>query len=134
MGVIGEGVDLLKLVDKGMNADLYRQLGEWIDKVTDLQKELEGLKVENANLKESLHFKGQFRRIDGHSFIEGDEEEVCSRCAQVDFRPIYLLDMNIDGRGNRATCPHCKTARAGLAPPMSRKKAEENARRMADSG
>ncbi|MGA3054815.1 MAG: hypothetical protein ABSD63_11455 [Candidatus Korobacteraceae bacterium] len=134
MGVIGEGVDLLKLVDKGMNADLYKQLGEWIDKVADQQKELEGLRAENARLKECLLFKGLFRRIASHTFVEGDEEEVCSRCAQVDFRPVYLLDMNIDGRGNRATCPYCKTARAGPAPPISRKKAEENARRRADSG
>jgi hypothetical protein len=27
VGVIGEGVDLLKLVDEGVNADLYKQLG-----------------------------------------------------------------------------------------------------------
>jgi hypothetical protein len=43
VGVIGEGVDLLKLVDKGVNADLYKQLGEWIDKVGNLQREVEEL-------------------------------------------------------------------------------------------
>ena len=43
MGVIGEGVDLLKLVDEGVNADLYKQIGEWIDKVENLQREVEEL-------------------------------------------------------------------------------------------
>jgi hypothetical protein len=45
VGVIGEGVDLVELVDKGVNADLYKQLGEWIDidKVGNLQREVEEL-------------------------------------------------------------------------------------------
>ena len=54
MGVISEGVDLLKLVDKGVNADLYKQLGEWIDKVANLQKDVEELRAKNLQLGERL--------------------------------------------------------------------------------
>jgi len=34
---ISEGVDLLNLLDKAKNADLYKKLGEWIEKVQSLQ-------------------------------------------------------------------------------------------------
>ncbi len=123
MGIIGEGIDLLKLVDKGRNADLYKQLGEWIDKVTELQKANELLSGENVKLREQLRFKGAVTRIAGRSYVDGDDEEICSRCAEVDHVPVHLLDMVIDDRGRRATCPHCKTPR-GNGRPTRRQEAE----------
>jgi NAD-dependent dihydropyrimidine dehydrogenase PreA subunit len=131
VGVIGEGVDLLKLVDKGVNADLYKQLGEWIDKVGNLQREVEECRAKNLQLEERLRFKGKIQKIAGHTYVEGDDEEICVRCAAVDLRPVPLVDMDIDGRGRRATCPQCKTAR-GVGPPIPKKRAEETARRLAD--
>jgi hypothetical protein len=71
------------------------------------------------------------KRIAGHSYVDGDDEEICSRCAEVDARVVHLLDMNIDGRGMKATCPQCKTAKGGLGPPVRGQKAEETARRIA---
>ncbi len=123
MSVIGDGFDLLKLVDKGVNAELYKQLGDWIDKVASLQKQVEALTAKNLQLEEQLRFKGAFQRIAGHTFADGDDEEICDRCAQVDFRPVRLMEMNIDGQGKRAACPQCRTARAGFGP-ISRKQAE----------
>ena len=79
MGVVGDGVDLLRLVDKGAHADLYKQLGEWIDKVADLQKEKDELQSKNRRLEEQLVFKGSFRQTGTHSYVEGQEEEICSR-------------------------------------------------------
>jgi hypothetical protein len=132
VSVIGEGVDLLRLVDKGVNAELYKQLGEWIDKVRSLQKDVDDLTATNLQLEERLRFKGNVQRIAGRTYVDGSDDEMCSRCAVVDFLAVPLLDMNIDGRGRRATCPQCKTARGDMAPPIPRRKAEENARRIAD--
>jgi hypothetical protein len=125
LSLIGDGMDILKLVDKGVNADLYRQLGEWIDRVLDLQKQNDVLSTELNNLKEQLRFKGRFIRVGGHTFVDGDDEEVCSRCAQVDNRPVYVVDMLIDKLGRRAACPHCK-AQTGLHDPLRRTNLEQH--------
>ena len=122
MGVIGEGVDLLKLVDKGVNADLYKQLGEWIDKVANLQKDVEELRAKNLQLEERLRFKGKIQKIDGHVYVDDDDDEICPRCAAVDLRPVPLLDMNIDGRGMRATCPQCKIAIGNFGGPIPKRR------------
>ena len=124
MGVVGEGVDLLRLVDKGINADLYKQLGEWIDKVKKLERDVDDLTAKNLQLEERLRFKGKIQKIAGHTYVEGEDEEICPRCAAVDLRAVPLLDMNLDGRGLKATCPQCKTAIGNIAPPLSREKAE----------
>jgi hypothetical protein len=96
-----------------------------------LQQDNKSLIDENARLKEQLRFKSTVRRVAGHTYVDGDDEEICSRCAEVDFRVVHLLDMNVDGRGKKATCPQCKTAMGGMAPPLSREKLEENARKKA---
>ena len=125
MGIVSEGVDLLRLVDKGANADLYKQLGEWIDKVTALQTAADELTSTNRRLEEKLRFKGKFQRFAGRTYVDDDEEEVCSRCAEIDLRPVRVMDMNIDGTGKRATCPQCKTRRGDLSPPISKRRAQE---------
>ena len=86
MSLIGEGMELLGLFDKAKNADLYKQLGDWIDKVRVLQIENEHLLTERKELKEQLRFKGVLERINGHTFVQGDDEEICPSCAAVTMR------------------------------------------------
>ncbi len=100
--------------------------------VAALQQENSLLVGENAQLTEKLRFRSSVQRIAGHSYADGDNEEICSRCAEVDLQPVHLLDLNIDGRGKMATCPQCKTASGSPAPPISRKRAEEIARKRAE--
>lgn len=108
MGLIGEGIDLLKLVDKARNADLYKQLGEWIDRVGELQKRNSALEAELVELKGRLNFMRAAERISGHTFVEGDDEEVCSRCAEVDRRGVHLISGMVAGHGRWSICPQCK--------------------------
>jgi hypothetical protein len=111
MGLISEGVDLLKLANKVQNADLYKQLGEWIDKVTELQKQNDELKTECNQLREQIRFKSILERNDGHTFIQGDDEEICPSCAAVSMRAVHLEPMhNPKPPYQKATCPACKTA------------------------
>jgi hypothetical protein len=133
MGVISEGVELLNLVDKAKNAELYKQLGEWVSRVEHVKKERDDLAARVLDLSEQLRFKGDVEYIAGHTFARGCDEEICSRCADVDHKPVRLRDMNINGRGMTATCPECKTSVGNSRPPISRKKAEANAERRAAS-
>lgn len=116
MSLFGDGLRLLKLVDKGVNSELYRQLGEWIDKVADLQKQNEALEQENSGLRDRLKFKGTVIRIRGHSFVEGDDEEICSRCAEAENKPIHLVVTTHEKLGAKATCPECKTSQSHWEP------------------
>lgn len=110
MSLFGEGIEMLKLVDQGRNAVLWHQLGQWIDKVSELQKRNEELVTENATLREEVRFKGVLERIDGHTFVQGDDEEICSRCAEVDKRLVHLLALHSSKPPyQKATCPSCKT-------------------------
>jgi hypothetical protein len=131
MTVIGEGLELLKFVDKAKNAELYKQLGEWISKVEQLQKDKDALAVKLLDLSDQLRFKGKVEVIAGHTFVEGLDQEICPRCADVDHKAVRLQDMNIDGRGLKATCPQCKTALGRITPPITRQRAEETAKRRA---
>ncbi|MFZ0661387.1 MAG: hypothetical protein WAM66_01735 [Acidobacteriaceae bacterium] len=109
MGIVSEGVDVLKLVNKVQNADLYRELDGWIDKVRDLQKENEIFREERDSLREQVRFKGVIERVNGHVFIQGEDEEVCPKCAEVDLKPIHLIPHHSKHAPfQKAWCPKCE--------------------------
>jgi hypothetical protein len=125
MGLISEGVDLLKLANKAQNADLYKELAGWIDRVTDLQKQNDQLKTERDELREEIRFKGIVERIKGHTFVQGDDEEICPRCAEVDRKPVHLLPRMPQKSGwPKAACPQCHTPTVN-AMPLSREEAQK---------
>lgn len=107
MSIIGDGLEILALIDKAKNADVYRQLGDYIDKIRDQQLENDRLHTEVRELSERLRFKGILLRINGHVFAEGDEEELCPRCAEVDHQPVHLMRFRNDKGQVRLRCPEC---------------------------
>jgi|SRR6185437_8915413 len=109
MGIVSEGVDLLRLVNKAQSVDLYRELGAWIDKVADLQKENDALRQERDALKEQVRFKSVIERVNGHLFIQGEDEEICPRCAEADLQPIHLIPHHSkQAPFQKAWCPKCQ--------------------------
>lgn len=109
MSIIGEGLEILGLIDKAKNADVYRQLGDYIDKVREQQIENDRLHTEIRDLKEQLRFKGVIERINGHVFVRGDDEEICPRCAEVKLLPIHLIPQRSKHAPfQKAFCPECK--------------------------
>lgn len=107
MGMLSEGIEILGLIDKVKNSDLYRQLGTYIDKVREQQIENDHLHAEVRDLREQLRFKGSLERIKGHVFTEGDEEELCPHCAEAERRPIHLMRLRNDKGQTRLGCPKC---------------------------
>lgn len=96
-----------------------------------LKQENSSLAIENAQRRERLRFKRTLKRINGHTYIDGDDAEMCSRCAAVEYLAVPLQDMNLDGSGRKATCPHCRMPR-GNGPPIPRKRSEGIAQRIAE--
>jgi hypothetical protein len=110
MSLIGDGIEIMNLIDKAKNADLFKQLGEWIDKVLKLQGQVDELTTERNTLKEYLRFKAALERINGHTFVEGDDEELCPRCAEVDLRPVHLMPFDwVKPPFMKTVCPACQT-------------------------
>src|SRR5580704_12819823 len=110
MSVIGEGLEILGLIDKAKNADVYRQLGDYIEKIREQQIENDKLHTEVLDLKEQLKFKGVLERINGHVFIQGDDDEICPGCAESDLKPIHLIPHHSKHAPfQKAWCPKCQT-------------------------
>jgi hypothetical protein len=105
MSLIGDGVDVLKLVNKGANADLYEKLGKFIDRANDLQAKVEELEETNKELNNRLRVNGSLFHVYGVLFIQDDPYPLCSKCYEADR---LLIHLNITEH-YVPTCPNCKT-------------------------
>jgi hypothetical protein len=108
MGIVGDGVELLRLVNVGVNSDLYSKLATWIDKVAALQTEVEKLQESNKSLREQLQFRGTVIRVGPCAYVDGDDEPICMHCADVDNFPVHIWEQYVPGRGLTPVCPRCK--------------------------
>jgi hypothetical protein len=110
MSLIGDGLAILNLVDKGRNAPLYMQLGEWIDKVAELQGERDELIEEIRSLRERARLQGAVQRLQGHTYVQGSDDEICPACMALHSRLVFLEAMRSERPPYvKATCPACKT-------------------------
>jgi hypothetical protein len=110
MSLIGEGLELLGLLDKARNAELYKQLGDYIEKVRTLQIENDSLSEKVREYERQLKFKGTLERVNGHTFIQNDDEEICPCCAESDLKPIHLIPHRSKYPPyQKAWCPKCQT-------------------------
>ena len=103
MSIIGDGLEILGLIDKAKNADVFRQLGDYIDKIRALHLENDCLADRLKEVERQLVFNGKIERIKGHVFVEGDDEEICPRCAEVD-RQAVPPDASARPPGWSASC------------------------------
>lgn len=108
MGMIGDGVEIMKLVNIGANADLYGKLAKYVDEAQELKSKVEKLEEANKELREQLRFKGTVVRVAGFAYVDGDDEPICSRCADVDNRPVHVTIQRHEKMGFLAMCPQCK--------------------------
>jgi hypothetical protein len=108
MGMIADGLELVKLANIGANAEIHEKLGKFVEKAQELQAKVETLEEQNKELREQLLFKGMVVRIGGQVYVNGDDEPICSRCADVDNRPVHLRTHEDPKLGKIVICPHCK--------------------------
>jgi hypothetical protein len=133
MGVLNDGLELLEVMRKGLSAAQDKEIGDLITEIRHVQTERDSLAVRVLDLSEQLRFKGRVEYIAGATFVEGFDQEICPRCADVEHKPVRLQDMTVDGRGMKATCPQCKTA-IGNRSPITRQQAEKSAAKRLAAG
>lgn len=125
MGIIGEGKDLLNLINKGVNRELYEKLSEYLDKVMSLQLErgelqesLRAAKSRVAELEELVRFKGKLTRVHHSLKVAGENRFICILHWEKENQAISLLDYG----DFRWYCPACKAIyekREGPEEPYS---------------
>ena len=113
MGIIGDGIEIMKLANMGANADVHEKLGKFVEKAQELQAKIETLEEANKQLNERLRFNGTVVRVGGHVYVDGDDEPICSRCADVDNRPVHLTSHRDSKMGQIVMCPQCKSQGRG---------------------
>jgi hypothetical protein len=87
----------------------FINIGEWIEKVLDLQERNDELTTERNQLREQVRFKSVLERVNGHIFIQGDDEEICPRCAEADSKAVHLISVHPQHPPyQKAGCPNCK--------------------------
>jgi hypothetical protein len=118
MGMISDGLEVMKLANVAANADLYEKLAKFVEKAQELQAKVESLEASNKELQEQLRFKGRIIRIWKCTYVDGDEEPICQRCAEVDGIPVHFIESRVGSLGDRFFCPQCKT-RSGNQFPRS---------------
>jgi hypothetical protein len=76
MGIIGDGLEILKLVNIGANAELYGKLAKFVEETQELKAKVEALEETNRDLIEQLRFKGNIVRVQGNVYVDGDDERI----------------------------------------------------------
>jgi hypothetical protein len=123
MGMISDGLEVMKLANVA-NADLYEKLAKYVEKAQELQAKVESLEAANKDLQERLRFKGRIVRVWKCTYVDGEEEPICQRCAEVDGIPVHFIESKVGSLGERFFCPQCKTK---SGHQTSRSKAEQRA-------
>jgi hypothetical protein len=108
MGIIGDGLEILKLVNMGANAELYGKMAKFVEETQELKVKVDALEEANRDLIDKLRFKGTIVRIQGNVYVDGDDEPICSRCADIDHRPVHISHHRDIKMGLMAMCPQCK--------------------------
>jgi len=118
MGMISEGLEVMKLANVAANADLYEKLAKYVEKAQELQAKVESLEGLNKELQERLRFKGKIVRVWQCTYVDGDEEPICQRCAEVDGIPVHFIESKVGNLGDRFFCPQCKTKSGHQVPRL----------------
>jgi len=108
MGIIDQGKELLDLLQKIDNLDLYRRMLDLQREVMALDQQLRDQMRENERLREAFVLKGKLKFAhDAYYLLEGDQAvdgPFCTKCWDVDqctVRIIQAADM-------RYMCPKCQ--------------------------
>lgn len=106
MGFITDGLEIVKLLNMGANAEVHEKLGKYIEHASELQAKVEQLEEANRELTERLRIKGSLYHVHGVLFIQDDPYPLCSKCYEVSKVLVHLRlpteDYETSGR-----CPNC---------------------------
>jgi hypothetical protein len=108
MGIVGDGLEIMKLLNMGANADVHEKLGKFIDRANDLQAKVEQLEQTNKELTEKLRIKDGLYQIWGVLFMEGDPYPLCSKCYEVEKKLVHV-ELPEDRDYANPRCQNCST-------------------------
>ncbi len=127
MGLLETSLEVVKLAAKVANPELVQaatqaniEALQLSAKNLEMQKKMSELEAQAQELEEKLALTGRVFREGGFVYIEGDLEGLCSRCWDVDRKPVHIIQMHFGKDGVKPGCPECKTAMWHHPPPNPR--------------
>ena len=80
MGIIEDTTELVGLIKKVGDADLYRRIVKLEGEVIDLTRANRGANERIRELEQALKFKGELKFKDGYYWAEGGDGPYCVGC------------------------------------------------------
>jgi hypothetical protein len=90
MGIIDNTKELVGLVQKVGDRDLYRKIVSLEDEVIAITRDNRQLKAKVEELEQALKLKGELGRRDQFYWLEGDETPFCPKCWETENRTVHL--------------------------------------------
>jgi hypothetical protein len=102
--------DVLSIVDKAANHDLYIKLVDLTDRIVALSDENNQLKDEKKSLSDLLKLRAEVMYEHPFCFVGEDSVPHCSRCWEADQITVHLYGPHhLKGSpGTGMSCPKCK--------------------------
>lgn len=106
MGIYDGFKDVLDVVRKMDDVELYRKIVDLQLEVVELTRKLQTIEDQKKELEQKLQFAKKLTFKEPFYYAEGDDVPACSRCWENDKKFIHLTDAH----GNREyfNCPQCK--------------------------
>jgi len=119
MGVIEDATELVGLIKKVGDADLYRRIVKLEGEVIELTRANRNADEKITELERALKFSKEMRIKDGLYWAEGDESPFCTACWDARRLAIRLKRLPFLEKGHRFQCPHCQALYANRSGAIS---------------
>lgn len=107
MSILSNAKDVVEIVKKLGDIELYRKIVELEGDIVELTREKRALEEENQQLKRSLEFSKNLVFKRGFYYAEGDPRPFCPRCWEVDRIAVHMTAMDVDGE-DYYRCANCR--------------------------
>ena len=109
MGILDEMKEVVDLIRKVGDADLYRKIAKLEGEVIDLTRDKRRAEEEVEELQRALKFTKELVLKDGLYWLQGDAVPFCTRCFDAEKKAIRIKRLALQEKGHRLQCPNCQT-------------------------
>jgi hypothetical protein len=119
MGILDEMKEVVDLIRKVGDADLYRKISKLEGEVIDLTRDKRRGEERIEELERTLKFSKELVLKDGFYWVEGDSAGFCTACWDAKRLAVHVKRLPLPVESCRYQCPHCKALYANRGGAIS---------------